>query len=85
MKITKHAQERIQQRGFQEGVVEFILSYGVPVSKQGGTTEYVIPKKVKARLISELKEFIHRIERSSKKAVLVDESTNTIITAYNIH
>lgn len=85
MKITKHAQERIQQRGFQESFIDLILMYGIPRSKQGGVTEYIIPKKQKAQILGELKDLMRKIEKSSNKAVLLDESSNTIVTAYNIN
>jgi len=84
MNMSKHAQERYQQRGFQKGYVDFIVEYGTPSARPGNVYEYKISKKQKNLLIRDLKRLIQMVEKCDKKAVLLEEKTATVISVYNI-
>ena len=80
MKISQHAQERIQQRGFQQGFIDLVLEYGTAFEKNGSITEYRIQKKQKDLIICEMKKIIKKIENWSQKAVRLDDNSNTLVT-----
>ena len=61
LKITKHAQERIQQRGFQKGFIDLVLEYGTPQVKNGTITEYRMYEKQKDSIIREMKKLISMV------------------------
>ena len=82
MRISSHAKARMQQRGFDEELVELILTYGSRERKPGGVFEYRLTRKDKAKLEMKLKRILQSLDRVSKKAVLV-ASTGTVITVYN--
>jgi hypothetical protein len=83
MKLTKHAQDRLQQRGISLSVTELIYRYGEPIQRPGGVFAYHLPKRKASQLLHDLKQTIHRIESAQKKVILVDDSTGSVITAYN--
>ena len=45
MKITDHAQRRINQRGFSKGILEIIMKNGVSEKAPGGVIRVFLEKK----------------------------------------
>lgn len=82
---TKHASLRLQQRGFQNSIVELIKEYGVEKHKPGNALELSIPRKKIAECICDLKHKINHLEKCRNKALLFSSNGSLIITAYNIY
>ena len=82
MKLTRHARVRCGQRGIPSGIVDLLTDIGEVASAPGGVLRLTIPKREKARLIHELKNAIHMIERASGKEVVLS-SDGAVITAYH--
>jgi hypothetical protein len=82
MQFSQHAKVRGQQRGIPEEVIEIIVGYGEPASKNGGATEFRIKERHRGAIIGDLKRLIRLFERSAKKAVLMADDTGQIITVY---
>ena len=76
MNITKHAQQRIQQRGLSATDLEIILTHGTET--RGG---YYLRRKDTERVEVELKKLINQLHRLTGKYVVVEG--NTVITAYH--
>lgn len=77
MELTRHATIRGQQRVFQSDDIALIVIFGTPIKRPGNASQYIITKKDKTRLIQSL-------DRIQNKAVLVNNETDMILTAYNI-
>lgn len=84
MKQTNYDQKIFFQRGFQKGLTDYVLKHGTLKYQEDGVREYSISKRQKDILVHELKQLVKKVEKSSNKAILLDESSNTLITAYNI-
>ncbi len=80
---TIHSSRRCKQRGIKEAELELILLYGSKIRKPGGVWEYFVAKKDKDRSIEYLKHLIQRMDKLAGKAVIVDQYSSTIITAYH--
>ncbi len=83
MQISRHADTRARQRSVPEHCIELLLRHGTPVRKCGHTFEIKIRKRDKDKIIHDLKRLIDAVEKSSHKALLVDDAMQTIITLYN--
>ena len=83
--ITKHAEQRRQQRGFKLSYINLILKYGKMKYKPGNCFEYKIFKKDIEYIIQKSKRIIQDLDKCCKKAILVDETHNKIITMYNLY
>jgi len=82
MTNTNHALKRFQQRGIKNSLVEIILEYGVSTRRPGDAFAYMIPKKEKNKIISNLKHIINVIDKSSGR-VLIVSSDGHVITGYH--
>jgi len=71
---TKHAQTRIQQRGFSDLAIELIEVFGKPTTQKGGTELLRIP----AQLVENLRKAINHVDGAS---IVFNPETNKIITA----
>jgi hypothetical protein len=76
MNVTKHAKARSRQRGIPLENLDIILSFGTPIFKKGGATEFRLLKK-------DAKKLIQQFDKLIGKAVLVSED-GTIITTYTV-
>jgi len=83
MKLTVHAEVRTQQRGIPPDSVDLILTYGAAVRRSGGDIEYRLTKRRKARLITQLKRQIGKVESATDKGVLLG-ADGSIITVYHL-
>ena len=75
MELTGHANKRSRQRGFQEGDVELIMSFGTPVTRPGNAVEFQMRRK-------NIKHIVQALDRISHKAVLINQEK--VITVYNL-
>ena len=75
--VSKHAGERMQNRGVSEKDVGCILKHGSQ-TKSG----YLIKKKDAQAVIINLKREIARIERLASKQTLIVVKGNTLVTTY---
>ena len=75
MDITDHANKRSRQRGFQEGDVELIMSFGTPITRPGNAVEFQMRRK-------NIKHIVQALNRISHKAVLINQEK--VITVYNL-
>lgn len=83
MEWSQHARARSRQRSIPEECVDLILKYGTARRRSGRTFEVQIKRRDKDRIIQKLKKMIDLVEKSSRKAVLVDGQMKTIITLYD--
>jgi hypothetical protein len=75
MELTGHANKRSRQRGFQEGDVELIMSFGTPITRPGNAVEFQMRRK-------NIKHIVQALDRISHKAVLINQEK--VITVYNL-
>ena len=75
MELTGHANKRSRQRGFQEGDVELIMSFGTPITRPGNAVEFQMRRK-------NIKHIVQALDRINNKAVLINQEK--VITVYNL-
>ncbi len=71
MTITKHAAQRLQQRGFSQTAVDLILQFGIEYHRPGGAIEYLFTRKSAKELERDMRECKSMISKLRGKAVLV--------------
>lgn len=64
MRLTKHAEQRSQQRGNRTSLVSLILEYGTPIKRPGHATEYRLTAKDAEALAQVSREQAHRFDRA---------------------
>jgi len=80
MNLSKHAQKRVNQRGFSNSTLDIILKYGSVKRAPGGARSVFFGKKECQKIVSELKKTIQLIERAKNgKLIIINDH---IITAY---
>jgi hypothetical protein len=77
MELSRHAEARTQQRGFQNGDVALIITFGTPIQKPGNVIEYRMRQKDGKRLVQ-------AVDRIKDKAVLVNHDEGIVVTVYNL-
>ena len=75
--ITCHGETRMSQRGIRESDLDLILDYGTEI----GQDRLMLTRRDAARLISERKKEIAKIERLTDKVIVVSEGC--LVTAYH--
>ena len=80
MELTKHAQKRVQQRGFSAFTVGIIAEFGRTSSAPGGAEKIFVGKKEYQLVIQELKRAIQLIDRAKGGYLIV--RGNKILTVY---
>lgn len=83
MDMTLHSLMRCRQRGIAETAMELILSFGTMNRKPGGVFECFISRKDKQQAVEFLKQCLQSLDKLEGKAIIVDDSGNTVITAYH--
>ncbi len=73
MELSKHAEIRKQQRGFQIGDIELIKHFGTCVRRPGKVVEYRMGNK-------DIKHLVQALDRIKGKAVLLSDDEETVIT-----
>ena len=76
MELSRHAEVRKQQRGFQAGDLELIMHFGTCIRRPGNAFEYQMGKKNEKHLVQAL-------DRVKGKSILVSDDDETVITVYN--
>jgi hypothetical protein len=82
MKLSKHAKIRSQQRGIPSKLINMVIDHGKPERGKGGAQIYLITKKDKNEIITQLKQDIQVLEKSLNIKVVVS-ADGEIITAYH--
>ena len=82
MKLSKHARLRLKQRGISSKQIKMVIDHGITKQGKGGTQIYQITKKDKNNIITQMKQYIQALEKSSNIKVVVS-SDNAVITAYH--
>ena len=80
MKMTQHAQKRIQQRGFSPRVIDTILDAGVNQNAPGGASIIFLGRKEYQAVVSELKRAIQLMDKAKGSTIVV--KNGKIITLY---
>lgn len=83
MKHTKHADERIQQRGIPRLVPEILRLFGNETYQKGGYRKIKMSTKGKKHAIKELKKALAAFE-NSKSYFCVENEEGLVITAGHI-
>ena len=84
MELSNHAIKRMKQRGFLKDHIELILEHGKAKRKPGDVLEIKLHKKDINQVIQCLKKTIQMLSKCKNKAILIDGSSETIITTYNL-
>jgi hypothetical protein len=80
MHISRHADQRMNQRGISRRLVDFALRHG---RVEGN--KHVLDRNESRRIIAELEEQLRLAKRAlDKGGVTVVEGGDTLITAYNV-
>jgi hypothetical protein len=80
MTITKHAAQRLQQRGITQTAVDLILQFGIEYHRPGGAVEYLFTRKSAIELERDMKECRNMISKLRGRALLVTDGR--LKTAY---
>jgi len=81
MKISRHAKERLRQRGMKMDHLHMIIDYGLPVCCRGRATRYEFNNKVYNETKSLLKYYLQMLDKLKGRCVVVSEDDN-VITVY---
>lgn len=77
MELSRHAEIRKEQRGFQADDIELIIRFGTRVGRPGNVVEYQMRHKNE-------KHLVQAIGRVKDKAVLLSDDEATVVTLYNL-
>ena len=77
MELSRHAEIRKQQRGFQADDIDLIMSFVTCTRRPGNAVEYQMTHKMK-------KQLIQALDRVKDKAVLLSDDEKTVMTLYNL-
>lgn len=83
MKASRHAGIRAQQRGIPHDCIDLIMQFGSPEKRPGNALEYRLTKRGVREAVNHLKHLIQQIDKAARKAVLVSEDADYIVTVYN--
>lgn len=79
MNITKHAQQRMSQRGITRNMIELALEYGVIEGDKA-----ILTKRQSEKLIREFEDKLRTAKKiCDKGGCVVVESADAVVTAYN--
>jgi hypothetical protein len=82
MKLSKHAKIRSQQRGIPNKLIKMVIIHGKPERAPGGAKIYLLTKKLKNKIITQMKQYIQVLEKSSNIKVVISND-ESVITAYH--
>ncbi len=80
MTMSKHAAQRLQQRGFTQTAVDLILRFGIEYHRPGGAVEYLFTRKSALELERDREEFKNMISKLRGRALLFTDGE--LRTAY---
>ena len=81
--MTRHAQTRSRQRGFNMLIMDIITNFGHDEPAIGGATKIILGKKESQQIIGEAKKLIQLLDKINKVTLIVKEGR--IITMYKNH
>ena len=81
MTITKHAEQRSQQRSIPLNEFDLIMQIGTPDFCPGGATSFTVLRKDKTHAIEYLKKLIQKVDKLEGKTIVT--SGDSIITTYH--
>lgn len=84
MRLTKHARQRIQQRGISTEAVDAIIAYGA-LKRHRGADIYYLDKKSRRRLAGAFgRERYSRLERAPDSYVVVSNDGAIVTAAHRL-
>jgi hypothetical protein len=81
MNITKHAQERIKQRGINTNLIDY-MKYFLPSKYENQCNKILLTKKNAAKEAKKIRAFANIIEKSGGTELLLDTKELDLITVY---
>ena len=81
MKITKHAQLRMNQRGIQQSIIEY-AEFFIPSIYENQSNKIFLSKKTVREEIKKIRKFLDMLEKHAGTELLIDPSGSDLITAY---
>jgi len=81
MKLTKHAQERVRQRGLSRSILDFAVFF-LPSVYKNQSNKIFISKKTARKEARKIRKFADLIEKHAGTEFLIDPSGSILITAY---
>ena len=82
---TEHFEQRVQQRGLSELVVETLLQYGLERRTRGGAESLTFTKKVLAEIRTDLGDTVFKACDRLRNAYIVLSDEGTAITVARSH
>jgi len=80
MKITKHAERRLRQRGFSKATIQIIMAHGRVQDATGNAIKVFFGRKESQQAIAELKNAIRLVSKAKNKCMII--KGDSILTAY---
>ena len=81
MKLTKHAQLRIRQRGISRSILDFV-EFFLPSIYEKQSNKIFISKKTAREEATKIRKFADILEKHAGTEFLIDPSGTYLITAY---
>jgi len=81
MKITKHANLRMRQRGINPGIVDY-AEYFLPAYYEKQSCKIMLTKKTAKAEAKRIRRFADTIEKHAGTELLIDSTGSLLITAY---
>ncbi len=81
MKLTKHAQLRIRQRGISRNILDF-AEFFLPSVYKNQSNKIFISKKTAREEARKIRKFADMLEKHAGTEFLIDPSGSDLITAY---
>ena len=81
MKLTKHAQLRIRQRGISRSILDF-AEFFLPSVYENQSNKIFISKKTASEEARKIRKFADMLEKHAGTELLIDPSGSDLITAY---
>jgi len=83
MTLTKHAQERVNQRGLTQTFINLVLEHGSLEYAPGGIYRLVLRRRDRQEIVSQLKQMLRAVEQARDGVLVLNEQA--VITAYKRH
>lgn len=80
MNLTKHAQKRVNQRGFSGLVLDIVLKHGIRKYAPGGAIKIFFGKKEYQKVVGELKRAIQLMDKAKGNNIILQD--DHILTVY---
>ena len=81
MKITKHANLRMRQRGINPGIVDY-AEYFLPSAYENQSNKILLSKKTAREEVGKIRKFADLLEKHAGTELIIDPSGSDLITVY---